>query len=174
MTSGRFRLNLRRLCQGRSLARRLSVHMPWLRNVTRWRPLRCLVFVVSACWASFASAASAPDVPFTNTASVFFEASGTQLQRSSSATLIGDPLPNNPPTGLVETQFVVPENDDGVPLGLLEVIDLDPDDVHTLTITDPRFVINGDNLSIAPGVSFNFETTTLVTLPVTVLSLIHI
>jgi len=161
-------MNLSRRNPHENAVRRFSVSIPWLYGNARWRVVRCLAIAVSACWASFASAIDA-NVPFTNTATVSYVTGGVPLEQSSSVTLVTDPLAgNSPPTGLVEDQFSVPENDLGASLGLLQVLDSDSADVHTLSVADPRFVIQGTNLVLAPGVSFDFENETLVVLPITI------
>ena len=130
--------------------------------------MQACVVVASACWMNSATAIDA-NVPITNTALVRYETGGSQLELSSAATIITDPQAgNSPPTGLVETQFFVPENSPGGVLGLLEVIDSDSGDVHSVTITDSRFSLSGLELSLAPTVSLDFETQSAIQLAVTI------
>ena len=55
-----------------------------------------------------------PNTPITNTATASFNASGTPMQISSSATIVSAPgAGNSPPTGLALINYDVPENGDG-------------------------------------------------------------
>ena len=110
-----------------------------------------------------------PNTPITNTATASFDASGTPMEISSSATIISAPTAgNSPPTGLALINYDVPENGDGVAVGVLDATDSDSLDTHTFSVSDPRFIIVGDSLQLAPGTSFNFEVDTPITLDVTV------
>ncbi|MFM8398350.1 MAG: cadherin repeat domain-containing protein, partial [Pirellula sp.] len=56
----------------------------------------------------------------------------------------------------------VPENSVGARLGRLSALDPDPNDTITWTTNDPRFVIQGDVLFLAPKTSFDFEAASTV------------
>ncbi len=110
-----------------------------------------------------------PNTPITNTATASFNASGSPMEISSSATIVSAPgAGNSPPTGLSLINYDVPENGDGVVVGLLDATDSDSLDTHTFAVSDPRFIIVGDSLQLAPGTSFNFEVDAPLSLDVTV------
>jgi len=110
-----------------------------------------------------------PNTPITNTATASFNSSGTPMEISSSATIVSAAgAGNSPPTGLALINYDVPENGDGVVVGVLAATDSDSSDTHTFAVSDPRFIIVGDSLQLSPGTSFNFEVDAPITLDVTV------
>jgi hypothetical protein len=64
---------------------------------------------------------------------------------------------NDAPTSIDLIGQSVPENSVGARLGRLVAVDPDPNDTLTWTTNDPRFVIQGDVLFLAPKTSFDFE-----------------
>ncbi|MEM7217254.1 MAG: hypothetical protein AAF515_02745 [Pseudomonadota bacterium] len=108
-----------------------------------------------------------PGIAITNQAIANFTNAGTGVQITADATVITDPAAgNSPPYGVDPLNFSVPENAPGAVLGTLSALDVDSADTHSFSTTDPRFSIVGDQLSLAPGRAFDFETDTAVTLPV--------
>ncbi|MEK0426052.1 MAG: hypothetical protein RJB11_2143 [Planctomycetota bacterium] len=69
---------------------------------------------------------------------------------------------NDAPTSIDLIGQSVPENSVAAQLGRLTAVDPDPNDTITWTTNDPRFVIQGDVLSLAPKTSFDFETASTV------------
>ena len=131
-------------------------------------PLSAVIFVLQMLCASLAYAID-PNTPITNTATASYLASGSPVETSSSVTIVADPFAgNSPPTGLTLTNFEVPENDDGVVLGVLDATDTDSTDTHTFSVSDDRFIVDGDSLQLAPGTVFNFEVDAPIVLEVTV------
>ena len=127
--------------------------------------------VVCALLAFFASSVHSidPNTPITNTATASYVSSGSSIEVSSSATIVSDPgSGNSPPTGLALVDYEVPENGDGVVVGVLEATDTDSSDTHTFAVSDPRFTVVGNSLQLASGTSFNFEADAPITLDVTV------
>lgn len=64
---------------------------------------------------------------------------------------------NDAPTNIDLIGTAIAENSPGARLGRLIAVDPDPNDSITWTTPDPRFVIQGDLLFLAPKTSFDFE-----------------
>ena len=69
---------------------------------------------------------------------------------------------NDAPTSIDLVGQVVPENRVGANLGRLTAVDPDPNDTITWTTADPRFLIQGDQLFLAPKTSLDFEAASFV------------
>jgi hypothetical protein len=78
------------------------------------------------------------------------------------------PPANSAPTELAVDANTVVENMAGVAVGELSATDADSGDTFTFTTSDDRFVISGTTLSLAEGVSLDFEENATVTVNVTV------
>ncbi len=74
---------------------------------------------------------------------------------------------NQAPTGISLSQSAVDENAVGATVGDLTATDADSGDTHTFTVSDDRFVISGSTLTLAEGVSFDYETESSVNVEVT-------
>jgi len=76
-----------------------------------------------------------------------------------------------PKHGDDDTGFMVPENEAGVELVELSVVDPDTDDSHTFTVSDERFEVVSDGesylLKLKDDVAVDFETEQSITLDVT-------
>ncbi len=72
-----------------------------------------------------------------------------------------DPV-NEGPTDITLTALVVSENDLGPIVGALGAVDPTPGELFTYLISDARLIHDSGNLKVAPGVSFDFETTPFV------------
>ena len=73
---------------------------------------------------------------------------------------------NDAPTNIDLVGQPIAENQRGARLGRLTAVDPDPNDTIAWTTSDPRFVIQGDVLSLAPLASFDFEAASTVSLQV--------
>jgi hypothetical protein len=73
---------------------------------------------------------------------------------------------NDAPTNIDLVGQPIAENLRGVRVGRLTAVDPDPNDTIAWTTSDPRFVIQGDVLFLAPLASFDFEAASTVTLQV--------
>ena len=62
-----------------------------------------------------------------------------------------------PPSDIVLGDDRVIEDAPGAFIGRLRAVDPNPGATITFTTTDTRFVISGDRLSLAPGVSLDFD-----------------
>jgi hypothetical protein len=69
---------------------------------------------------------------------------------------------NDAPTSIDLVGQAVPENSLAARLGRLTAVDPDPNDSIAWTTTDPRFVIQGDLLFLAPKTSLDFEASSKV------------
>lgn len=69
---------------------------------------------------------------------------------------------NDAPTSIDLIGQAVLENIPGARLGRLNAVDPDPNDSIVWTTADPRFVIQGDQLFLAPKTSLDFETASAV------------
>jgi plastocyanin len=80
-----------------------------------------------------------------------------------------DPTPptNNAPTDISLSVSAIDENLAGATIGDLSATDADASDSHTFTVSDDRFVISGAALSLAEGVSLDFEKESSVSVTVT-------
>jgi hypothetical protein len=94
---------------------------------------------------------------------------------SSTLTACGgssDPTPeppvNNAPTAVALSANTVDENATGVEIGTLTATDADAGDTFTFETENASFVIVGDKLSLAEGVSFDFEAAATVDVDVKV------
>lgn len=109
-----------------------------------------------------------PNHPVTNTAVVDYQAAGVAYSVNDSVTVLTDAnAGNSPPHGLSLDTLTIAENLVAGNIGAVTVADLDPADSHTITTSDPRFVVNGGQLQLAPGVSLDFEATPTVPLTLT-------
>ena len=70
---------------------------------------------------------------------------------------------NDAPTNIDLLGSPVPENSRGARLGRLLASDPDPNDSTSWSTNDPRFVIRGDELFLAPTAGFDFEVTPVAT-----------
>ena len=110
-----------------------------------------------------------PNTPITNTASVDFSVVGVGYSVQDSQTVVTDPgAGNSPPYDLTLSPATVTENVDGGSVGAIIVVDLDPTDTHTYTVSDLRFTVVNGTLVLLSGQSIDFETEPTVTLTVTV------
>ncbi|MCZ6643975.1 MAG: cadherin repeat domain-containing protein, partial [Gammaproteobacteria bacterium] len=146
------------------------------RVVRKRHPLNTLyggLIFQSACllWLAFVATnahAIPPNTPVTNTTRVAYQVAGIDYLVSDSHTFTSDPgAGNSAPYDILLAPSLVPENADGALVGQLTALDLDPTDTHVFTISDPRFVVVGDQLSLAVGETLDFETEPTVTLDVT-------
>ncbi len=121
-------------------------------GVLKFSALLCVVLPVAAL-------AIPPNTPISNTAVATFQVDSVDYSVSASDTIVTDPASgNSPPSGVGIDPNVIDENLDGGVVGTLSAIDLDPSDTHTYAVTDPRFLVSGDQLSLAPGVVLDHET----------------
>jgi len=75
---------------------------------------------------------------------------------------------NTAPTDIVLNNLVVSENSLAAALGDLSTVDADTGDSFTYSITDDRFVISGNSLSLADDVTLDFEVDEEIDLEITV------
>ena len=109
-----------------------------------------------------------PNTPISNTVQVDYTSGGAAFQADDTVTVFSDPASgNSPPHEVLLNPAQVAENDAGALVGIIAVTDLDPSDTHTLTVSDPRFVISGSELRLAPGVSVDFEAEATIALTIT-------
>ncbi len=125
--------------------------------------------LATACFAMPQALALAPGAEIVNRAAVSFEVRGAIHVTEDTDTLIAaSDAGNSPPHGLRLEGGAIPENEQGARVGVLQALDIDPEDQFTFTTADPRFIIAGDVLSLAPGQSFDFELTSSTTVLITV------
>lgn len=74
---------------------------------------------------------------------------------------------NDAPTAIVATTYAVPENATGVLVADILVEDPDADDSHVISVSDPRFIVIGNQLFLAEGESLDFEIEQTVSLTIT-------
>jgi hypothetical protein len=74
---------------------------------------------------------------------------------------------NDAPKDILLDAATVAENEPGVAIGALTVSDADSGDVHTWSISDSRFEVQGGVLKLKAGVALNFEAEAAVTLQIT-------
>ncbi len=87
------------------------------------------------------------------------------ISRSLSVSIFNE---NEAPTSLIlETQGAISENESGVAIGTLQVLDPDGNEEFRWLVSDARFVVVGSQLFLAPGVSFNYEAEEYVPLSIT-------
>jgi hypothetical protein len=81
-----------------------------------------------------------------------------------------DPLPieNTAPTDISLSNASIEENAVAGVIGNLSATDADSGDTFTFTTSDERFVINGNELVLAEGISFDYEKTPALEIDVTV------
>ncbi|XOV82293.1 MAG: hypothetical protein ACFHXK_15695 [bacterium] len=95
--------------------------------------------------------------------------SGADYTASGSATVRTDPAAgNSPPFALTLEPATVPENASGAVAGSIVVADPDPDDTHVIVVDDPRFIVVGTSLQLAPDVALDFEAIQRITVGITV------
>ncbi len=131
----------------------------------------CRLLLAGLGFAFFAGSAFAvpPATPITNTATVTYAVGGVSFHNSDNEVVITDGSSgNSPPHGVEATPSEIEENLVGGVIGDLVVEDVDPDDVHTQTVSDPRFEINGSTLKLVEGVSLDFEAESEITVSITV------
>lgn len=89
---------------------------------------------------------------------------------SSSDPVVVDPVEptNSAPTDIALSNMSVDENSVAGEVGTLSATDADSGDTFTFTTDSDRFSIDGTTLSLAEGVSFDFETEDSVTVSITV------
>ena len=109
-----------------------------------------------------------PNTSITNTATATYHVAGAAQSVSASHTVTTDPASgNSPPTGITLAPNHVPENSPGAAVGALAVVDPDPSDAHTYSVSDPRFEIVAGQLRLVAGTALDFETEPSVALAVT-------
>ncbi|KAA1261697.1 hypothetical protein LF1_42520 [Rubripirellula obstinata] len=74
---------------------------------------------------------------------------------------------NDPITGILPTEAFVFENAVGDLIAGLRVLDEDEEQFHTFVVDDDRFIVDGIDLRLAPGVSLDYETAPEVIVNVT-------
>jgi hypothetical protein len=74
---------------------------------------------------------------------------------------------NDAPTDIVLGAAIVAENEPGVAIGALTVIDADSGDSHAWSISDNRFEVQNGTLKLKGGVALNYEAEATVTLQIT-------
>lgn len=77
---------------------------------------------------------------------------------------------DDPPTDILPRSSQVEENDPGAVVAELSVVDQDASEGYVFEVVDSRFVIEGNTLRLAEGVSLDFESTPSISLPVSVLN----
>jgi hypothetical protein len=100
-------------------------------------------------------------------------ATSTLTACGSSSSDDPEPLPqpvpeNSAPTAVVLSANTVDENAFGATIGTLTATDADADDTFTYTTDNTDFVIDGDTLSFAEGVAYDYEKIPSTVLSVTV------
>jgi VCBS repeat-containing protein len=88
----------------------------------------------------------------------------TSAPATVTITVIGD---NSAPTGIELSNHWVLDNQVGAWIGLLTAVDPDTGDVHTFTVSDPRFEIVGNQLVLKQGQYLDYETEQEVVVSVT-------
>ena len=128
---------------------------------------RQILALVCGLWA-VAAVAIPPNTSITNTATATYHVAGAAQSVSASHTVTTDPASgNSPPTGITLAPNHVPENSPGAAVGALAVVDPDPSDAHTYSVSDPRFEIVAGQLRLIAGTALDFETEPSVALAVT-------
>ena len=155
---------------------RAEHRFPW--NRAKKQGLKPLLFcflrvrefcLVALCLFASEAFAIPPNTDFTNTAEVQYQVGGTPFTASDSATLTTDPgAGNSAPYDITPGTFTVSENAVAATLGAINVLDLDPLDTFTWTVSDPRLEIVGGELRLAAGQSLDFESEASIVLLVTV------
>jgi len=87
---------------------------------------------------------------------------------SSDDTPTPQPPANSAPTDISLSNTTVDENAVAAAIGTLSATDSNAGDTHTYTVSDERFAVNGAELSLAEGVSLDFESTESIDVEVTV------
>jgi len=75
---------------------------------------------------------------------------------------------NTAPTDISLSNTSVNENDTAAVVGTLSATDANAGDTFTFSVSDERFAVSGNELSLAANVAFDYETTQSVDLDVTV------
>lgn len=96
---------------------------------------------------SIGAHATPPNTTITNTAEARFGLAGEDFVVSASHSLVTD---NRVPSDITLSSVAVTANTPGGSVGQLGVVDPD-DDSHVFAVSDPRFVVTGTELSLAPG-----------------------
>ncbi len=131
------------------------------------RPILALVGASAVAMGRRSAVAIPPNTPITNTATATYQVAGADQSVSASHTVVTDPASgNSPPTGITLAPNHVAENSPGATVGAIAVIDPDPSDTHTYSISDPRFEIVGGQLRLIAGTALDFETEPSVALTI--------
>ncbi|HEY6598485.1 MAG TPA: hypothetical protein VIZ30_04205, partial [Pseudomonadales bacterium] len=119
-----------------------------------------------ALWTAPANAIP-PNTPITNTASATYRIAGADYSATTSRTIVTSPSSgNSPPAGVGVAPGQVDENFAGATVGVVSVIDSDPSDSFTFSISDPRFEIVGGQLQLIAGTALDFEAEPTVALTI--------
>ena len=96
---------------------------------------------------------------------VIDDGSDSQITRETTVTVRDA---NDPITNILIRDLFIEENDVGpVEIGEITVVDQDSEQQYTFTTDDSRFTVNGDVLTSAAGVSFNYEVDPSITFNLT-------
>lgn len=129
------------------------------RVVRKCHPLWSLLPICLLALMSAQAWAIPPNTEITNVAEAAYSVDGVNFLVSASDTVFTDAASGNSPPFRVDlAPPSVEENSVGALVGLLAAGDPDPTDGHVFAVSDPRFVVVGAELRLAPNVSFDFET----------------
>ncbi|MBY6186680.1 DUF4856 domain-containing protein [Marinobacter hydrocarbonoclasticus] len=92
----------------------------------------------------------------------------TMLSACGGSSDSGSTPTNSAPTDITLSSASVDENSAGATIGQLSASDADSGDSFTFSTADDRFVISGNELSLAEGVALNFESESSTQVAVTV------
>jgi len=131
---------------------------------------RC-TFLYAACLLLLAPSvgyAIPPNTPVTNTATVDYLVGGVAYTGTDSDTVITDANSgNSSPYGISLSPDDVDENVSGGVVGTVLVLDPDPGDVHTFSVSDARFEVVGNTLQLVSTSVLDFETEPTVIVSIT-------
>ncbi|PWK54905.1 leishmanolysin [Roseicyclus mahoneyensis] len=74
---------------------------------------------------------------------------------------------NDAPSDIEVSLNAVPENVRDLIVATFSVVDVDPGDTHMITLSDDRFVVAGNTIVLADGVSLDFEAESTIALTIT-------
>ena len=75
---------------------------------------------------------------------------------------------NTAPTDITSSNLTVEENSIAAIVGDLSAVDADSGDTFTFTVSDERFTVSGNELSLAEGVAFDYESETTIDVEIVV------
>lgn len=110
----------------------------------------------------------APDSNYFGTDSFAYRAFDNQYLSCRSATVNINVLPvNDPPTQINISGMTIDENASGGTIGQVVVVDADPADQFTFTVSDGRFEVSNGFFRLRDGISLNHELAQTIELTIT-------